>query len=65
MIKEVPASPQDFFLAFSKSKHRIVSGSIPIDKYFNLLAESLTKGIPPEGTDKYINSKLSEVLNKW
>ena len=47
VIKVVPVPPEDFFLAFEKSRRLLVSQTIPLIIFLDGLKECLTSGVSP------------------
>jgi len=58
LIREAPASPEDFFHAFTNTRRLLLSEKIAPTTYFRLLRTGLEKGLSPDDMYKYMNEQL-------
>jgi hypothetical protein len=58
VIRESPASPEEFIDAFRHSRRIALSGEMSPENYFRNLTEALQKGVAPEEVGEYIRVQI-------
>lgn len=58
LLRETPASPEDFFRAFMITRRLVLSSKIGLTSYFHLLRKGLDQGLSPDDMFDYMNELI-------